>query len=88
MALQDGLVHQDEGTVADDPDAQLNKAEWNKAHVVNKILHITPGTTEPAAPASGWIEFTIDEGTTPNRRLFKALKLANGQVVPIFEVYV
>lgn len=88
MALNDGLVHEDEATAADDPEAEINKAEWNKAHRMNKVMHITPGTVEPAAPASGWIEFTIESGVTPNRRIFKGVKLSTGEVIPIYEAYV
>jgi len=88
MALNDGVVHSTEATLADDPAAEINKPQWNSAHIINKVMHITPGTTEPAAPATGWVEFTIDSGTTPNRRIFKGVKLSTGEVIPIYEAYV
>ena len=88
MALQDGLVHTTEATAADDPLAEINKAEHNAPHLMNKVLHIAPGASEPAAPASGWVEFTIDSGVSPNRRIFKGLKLSTGEMIPIYEAYV
>lgn len=84
MALVDGLVHQDEGTVADDPDAQLNKAEWNKAHLMNKMLHIVGGTAEPARPASGILFFSIDTGVTPNHRQALGFLVSDVTVPPFY----
>jgi len=88
MALNYGLVHQDEANRPDDPEAQLNSAEWNKAHIVNKQLDITPTDTVPAAPATGFREFWIDSGVTPNRRIYHGLILADGTEIPIYDVLV
>lgn len=88
MATGPGLVHEDEATAPDDPQAEINKAEWNKAHRVKELMHITPGTVEPAAPLTGWIEFSIEEGVSPNKRIFRGIKLSTGEVIPILDVYV
>ena len=88
MALNEGLVHSDEATMPDDPDAQTNKAEWNRAHVVNKYMDIVSGDAVPAAPAAGFREFWTDTGATPNRRIYHGLILADGTEIPIYDVLI
>jgi hypothetical protein len=89
VATGPGIVHEDEGTAADDPLAEINKDEWNKAHAVKQYYDIVAGAAEPATPAAGKIRhFFIDTGTTPNRRLAEGLKLDDGQVIWIYDLTV
>ena len=88
MALNDGLVHQDEAVQPDDPGSQINSPEWNKAHIVNKYIDITTAGTIPAAPATGFREFWIDSGVTPDRRIYHGLILADGTEIPIYDVLI
>jgi len=82
--MADGITHEDVATAADDPLAEINKAEWNKAHKVTGSITITGGTAEPARPASGIIIFTIDTGVTPNHRMAAGMLVSDINIPPIY----
>lgn len=88
MPLLDGVVHADEGTVADDPLAEINKGEWNKPHIVMKYMDITPSGAVPAPPLTGFREFWIESGVSPNKRIYHGIVLPDGTEVPIYDFYV
>lgn len=87
MPTGPGLVHEDEATLPDDPAAQLSSDEWNRPHRVKAFLDITPSSAVPPPPPTGFREFYIDEGVSPNRRIYKGIIFPDGTERPIYEIF-
>ena len=79
-----GIVHETVATAADDPEAEINKAEWNAAHNTAGYFDVAGGAAEPARPASGVRFFVIDAGVTPNHRLAVGYLVSDLAIPPFY----
>ena len=82
--MADGITHDDVATAADDPEAEINKEEWNKAHKISGFFYLVGGAAEPARPASGVRFFIIDTGVSPNHRQAVGYLVSDITVPPFY----
>ena len=82
-----GITHETVAAAADDPEAEINKAEWNAAHAVSEYHDVTGGAAVPAAPGAGKArQYVKINGTTPNKNIRIGWLLEDGTDIVLADV--